>query len=147
MTPTGVTNLDILELSVPSIEAGEIHSSAATAGHVLTADGAGGASWQAPGSGLVSVPVTRNWTQPENCWLDIAAATGLQLPGASGVGLHIHLCYGSQYLTQEIDSTAGYRYTVWPLLFLSAIEPISWSPAPAIHTTAHLFGVIPGHEW
>ncbi len=144
---TGVTNLDILELSVPSIEADEIATGDALAGAVLTADGHGRASWQAPGSGLVLIPVTRNWTQPENCWLDIAAATGLQLPGASGVGLHIHLGYGSQYLTLEIDSTSAYQYTVWPLRFLSAIEPISWSPVPAIHTNAYLLGVSPGHEW
>jgi hypothetical protein len=51
MTPTGVTNLDILELSVPSIEAGEIHSGAAPAGQVLTADGSGGAAWQTANGG------------------------------------------------------------------------------------------------
>lgn len=45
---TGVTNLDILELSVPSIEADEINSGNAAAGDLLTADGNGGASWQTP---------------------------------------------------------------------------------------------------
>jgi hypothetical protein len=33
---TGATNLDILELSIPSIEADEIHSGSAVAGSVLT---------------------------------------------------------------------------------------------------------------
>jgi hypothetical protein len=71
MTPTGVTNLDILELSVPSIEAGEIHSGAAPAGYVLTADGAGGASWQAPNSGAGAIQglIRYTWTvlaSPDN---------------------------------------------------------------------------------
>jgi hypothetical protein len=47
MTTNGTTNLDILELSVPSIEADEIHSGSAEAGSVLTADGSGGAAWLA----------------------------------------------------------------------------------------------------
>ncbi len=39
------TNFDDIELSQAGIEAGEINSEAATAGQVLTADGAGGAGW------------------------------------------------------------------------------------------------------
>lgn len=42
---TVTTNLDNLELSIPSIEADEINSGSAIAGQVLTADGAGGARW------------------------------------------------------------------------------------------------------
>jgi hypothetical protein len=71
---TGVTNLDILELSVPSIEADEIHS---------------GASWQAPNSGASAIQglIRYTWTvltSPDNearTSAFVAAAGGQPLDG------------------------------------------------------------------
>ena len=47
----GTTNLGDLELARAGIQAREIDSESAAAGTVLTADGAGGATWQAAGGG------------------------------------------------------------------------------------------------
>jgi hypothetical protein len=47
----GTTNLGDLELARAGIQAREIDSEAATAGAVLTADGAGGVAWQPAGGG------------------------------------------------------------------------------------------------
>ena len=47
----GATNLSDLELDDRAIQAREIDSGEASAGDVLTADGAGGAAWAAPTGG------------------------------------------------------------------------------------------------
>ena len=47
----GATNLSDLELEGRGIQAREIDSGEASAGDVLTADGAGGAAWAAPTGG------------------------------------------------------------------------------------------------
>ena len=46
------TNFDDIELARPGIEADEVNSEGATAGQVLTADGAGGAAFQDAGGGV-----------------------------------------------------------------------------------------------
>ena len=47
----GATNLSDLELESRGIQAREIDSGEASAGDVLTADGAGGAAWVQPAAG------------------------------------------------------------------------------------------------
>ena len=58
----GATNLSDLELEGRGIQAREIDSGEASAGDVLTADGAGGAAWvQPPRAAAVLVPVSSGW--------------------------------------------------------------------------------------
>ncbi len=74
------TNFDDIDLGGRGIEAGEINSESATAGQVLTAEGAGGAGWG--GGGLVC---GMSW--PVLSLEDVEVGTGWVNLGLAGVGL------------------------------------------------------------
>jgi hypothetical protein len=108
MTTTGATNLDILELSVPSIEADEINSGNAAAGHVLTADGAGGAAWQAPPGGPSPIDTNAIVGLIRYTWSDLYTPSLADLTAEFAAVTGRQPTEGDALMYRDLDQSAEY---------------------------------------